>query len=141
MSRIKYIAPAGTPIFSEVFSIPASYIQGNNSYILPGTQQINAIGNIAMLPIATIFFNNTDGSIDSLQFGTNSNKLSDFFTLDGGRAINAVYYNINGTTAPYDVWFTLSDFYTVYWSGFNGGSGNLNGIFYYGKMPLALFGP
>ena len=139
MSRIKYLAPAGTPIFSEVFSISAAYIQGNNSYILPGTQQINAIGNIAMLPIATIFFNNTDGSLDSLQFGTISNKLSDFFTLDGGRAVNTVYYNINGSTAPYDEWFNLADAYQVSWNSFTGGSGDLNGVFYYSKMPLSLF--
>jgi len=139
MSRIKYSPPNGTPIFSEVFRIPASYLQGNNSYVLPGTQLISTIGTIAMLPITTIFFNNTDGSLDSLQFGTISNKLSDFFTLAGTRAINAVYYNINGSTAPYDEWFNLADAYQVSWSNFNGGSGDLNGVFFYSKMTLSLF--
>ncbi len=139
MSRIKYSPPNGTPIFSEVFSISAAYLQGNNTYVLPGTQLINTIGNIAMLPIATIFCNDTDGTINDLQFGASTNRLSDIFTVDGGRRFNAVYYNINGTTAPYDVWFNLNEAYNVSWNGFTGGSGNLTGIFYYGKMPLSTF--
>lgn len=139
MSRIKYMPPTGTPIFSEAFQISAAYMQGNNTYTLPGTQLINNIGTVAMFPISTIFFNNTDGTISDLQFGATTNKLSDIFTVDGGRVFNAVYYNINGSTAPYDVWFNLNEAYSVSWSAFTGATGSLTGIFYYGKSPLSYF--
>jgi len=141
MSRIKYTPPMGTPIFSEVFTVTNDFLTGNNTYVLPGTQLISSVGNMAILPISTIFCNSTNGRISDLQFGTTTIQLSESFIVNAGESFNAIYYNLLGGAPPYGVWNSLSEAYQLYWSGYNGTSGNLKGIFYYGKLPLTIFQP
>lgn len=135
------MSPTGTPIFSEVFTITNNFLIANNTFVLPGTQLINSIGNVAILPISTIFCNSTNGRLTDLQFGTTTIQLSEAFTVNSGESFNAVYYNLTGGAPPYGVWNNLNEAYQVYWSGYNGTSGDLKGIFYYGKLPLATFQP
>lgn len=139
MSKIKYTPPPGVPIQSEYFSIPASFIQGNNTYILPGTQLLGG-GTLAIIPLNVIFSNWTDGTIQQLNFGSSSNFLTEPFDLDGFRVIAPAFYTITGiNTIPYDTWSSLDSYFQVNWNGTTSGAGFLNGIFYYTLLPLNKF--
>lgn len=138
MSRIKYIAPLGVPIQSEYFSITANYIQGNNSYILPGTLALSG-GALAIIPISVIFSNWTDGTIQRISFGTSGNFLTEEMDIDGNRVMAPAFYNLGASAPPYDVWGSLDLYFQVNWTGFTGGGGFLNGVFYYTLLPLNQF--